>query len=160
MAGKDPKRQRMEYIAIGLLVLVAGFIGISRFKKKDVDDEVFSRKKFNEEWKKVEILVSEIPQGEKGVSYNLDPNMTPFKSPVEDKKKIEATEEDIILPSMTFQGMVWNTKRPQVIINNNVYDVNDVIDMETEGYKVKIEDITKDGVALRYKGRDFLVRPK
>jgi len=33
MADVDLKKQQMEYIGIGLLVLVAFFIGVARFKK-------------------------------------------------------------------------------------------------------------------------------
>ncbi len=165
MAEHDPKKQQMEYMAVGLLVLVALFIGISRFKKKETDNEVFSRSKFNKAWKEVENLQSKRPKEEKGVLYGLDDSITPFQSPIKDKREIEIADEGIVLPSMTFQGMIWNSRRPQAIINNKVYDVGDVIEisagiLKDSGYKVKIGDITKDGVYLRYKGKDFLVRSK
>jgi len=163
VAEHDLKKQQKEYISVGLLVLVALFIGISRFKKKEVDDEVFSRKKFNEKWKEVEILESKSPEEEKGVEYVLDDEKTPFKSPIKDKKKIEVTDGEITLPSMAFQGMVWNSRRPQAIINGKVYDVNDVVEIgggEIDDNKVKIRDITREGISLRYRGKDFIVRPK
>jgi hypothetical protein len=164
MAEKEVKKKQMEYIAISGLVLVALFIGISRFKKGSTDDEVFSRKQFKEKWKEGEILEKTIPQAEKGISYSADSSKTPFKSPLEvETKNIEVVEEDISLPLMAFQGMVWNSVRPQAIINDKVYDVNDIIRVNIgmeEEFPVKIMDITREGMYLRYKGKDFLVRPK
>lgn len=164
MAEQDAKKRTMEYVAVGALVLIAVFIGISRFKKKEADDEVFSRTRFNEEWKEVEILESKLPEEEKGISYMLDGETSPFKSPLTDKKKIQITDVEVSLPSsLSFQGMIWNSKRPQAIINNKVYDVNDIVEIESEeltSEKIKIVDVTREGIYLRYKGKDFLVRPK
>ena len=62
---------------------------------------------------------------------------------------------------MTFQGMVWSSVRPQVIIDNKVYDVGDVIALgEGEAAHVKIIDIDKQGIHLKYMGKGLLVRPK
>lgn len=163
MAERDAKKQLMEYMAVGLLVLVSLFIGINRFRNKDVDDEVFSRKKFNEKWKEVEILEARLPKEEKEIKYALDSEESPFKSPIKDMKKMEIADGDIILPSMTFQGMIWNSARPQAIIDDKVYDKEDIIEIETGeiiSEKIKIMDITRDGIYLRYKGKDFLVKPK
>ncbi|MFC1623867.1 hypothetical protein ACFL28_00900 [Candidatus Omnitrophota bacterium] len=149
----------MEYIVVVALVVVAFFVGISRFKKKEGDDEVFSRKAFNKKWEEVKALEEEVPQEEKDIAYIVDEKKIPFKSPFEYEKKIEiATEIDIALPTLVFQGMVWNSVRPQVIINNKVYDVDDAIEVGLD--KAKIKDITKDGVHLRYKGKDFIVKPR
>ena len=161
MPEKDPKKQQMEYIAVGLVVVVAVFIGLSRFKKKEKDDEVFSKKEFNEKWKEVEILEKKVPEEEKGISYTADAERIPFKSPFEEER-VDVADENITLPAMTFQGMVWNSMRPQVIVDNKVYDIHDSIEIgigDTR-VKVKIKDITKDGIYLEYKRKKFLVRPK
>ncbi|MBU4149330.1 MAG: general secretion pathway protein GspB [Candidatus Omnitrophica bacterium] len=163
MAESDPKKKQMEYIAITGLVVAALFIGISRFKKNDAKDEVFSKERFKEQWKEVEILEKEVPKEEKPVSYDADAEKAPFKSPIEDEKKIDMAAEDVSLPSMQFQGMVWSSTRPQAIIDNKVYDVNDVIYIgsgEEEKFPIKIVEITKEGIYLRYKGKGFLVKPK
>jgi len=161
MPEKDPKKQQMEYIVVGLLVVVAVFIGLAKFKKKGKDDEVFSRKEFNERWEEVEILEENLPEEEKGISYTADAERIPFKSPFEGKE-VELAGEEIILPEMTFQGMVWNSARPQAIIDNKVYDKLDTIEIAAGEamIKVKINDITKDGIYLEYKRKKFLVRPK
>lgn len=165
MAETDPKKKHMEYIAITGLVVVALFIGISRFRKtSEKGGEAFSKEKFEEQWKEIEILEKNLPMEEKAVSYDTDSEKEPFKSPIESKKRDMVTEEDIFLPSMKFQGMIWNSSRPQAIINDKVYDVNDVIynigSGEGEMFPIKITEITKKGIYLRYKGKGFLVRPK
>ena len=63
---------------------------------------------------------------------------------------------------MKFQGMIWKSFRPQAIINNKVYDVNDVVDIDTGegGGEVKVIGIKEDGIHLKYKGKEFIARPK
>jgi len=55
-------------------VAAAIIIGIARFKKGDIDDEVFSRKEFNNKWKEVEILEANIPNKENKISNILASN--------------------------------------------------------------------------------------
>jgi hypothetical protein len=157
MAETELKKQKLEYVAIGALILIALLIGLNRFKKTESDDEVFSRKEFNEKWRDVALLEKEVPEGEEIIIYDVDIERVPFKSPFEDKKTAGEESEKITLPAMTFQGMVWNSKRPQVIIDNKVYDAGDTI-MKEDG--VLVESIEKDGIHLRFKGREFIVRPK
>lgn len=161
MAEANLKKQQMEYIGIGLLVLVAFFIGVSRFKKKDKDDEVFSRKEFNKKWTEVEILEKKVPKEEKKLAYTVYSDRDPFRGPLEKEQDEEVVDASITLPSMTFQGMIWSSRRPQAIIDNSVYDVGDVIIIgsgETAD-EVKIKGIDKKGIHLRYKGVDFLKTP-
>ena len=161
MADVDLKKQQMEYIGIGLLVLVAFFIGVARFKKKGNGDEVFSRKEFNKEWAEVEILEKKVPKEDKKIAYVTYSDRIPFKGPFEGELTTETCGVDVMLPSMTFQGMIWSSERPQVIIDNNVYDIGDVIVIgsgETAD-EIKIKNIDKQGIHLRYKGVEFLKRP-
>lgn len=160
MGESAPKKQHtIEYIAIGALVVAAIIIGIARFKKGDIDDEVFSRKEFNNKWKEVEILEANVPNKENKISYTIEDDDMPFKSPFDEiavENKVQ--EESILLPEMQFQGMVWRSSMPQAVINNKVYDIKDVITV-TEG-EIKVKDIDKDGIHLIYKNKEFIVRPK
>lgn len=155
------KQRPLEYIGIGGLVIVALILGIGRLKKGEKEDEVFSRKEFNKKWEEVEILEAKLPKDEKGITYDAEEARLPFKSPFDEEKK-EEIEENVVLPEMSFQGMIWKSRRPQAIINNKVYDINDIIDIGTEEGKseVKVKDISKDGIHLKYKGKEFIVRPK
>jgi len=161
MAEAAPKKQHtIEYIAIGALVLVALVIGVARFKKGDTNDEVFSRKEFTQKWKEVEILEAGVPKNEKTIAFAPDGEMSPFKSPFDDTEEIKQTDEDVVLPEMQYQGMIWKSTRPQAIINNKVYDIKDVINVDAAEEGIEIRDINKDGIHLVYKKKEFIVRPK
>ncbi len=165
MADGTPKKQHaIEYIAIGALVAAALIVAIMRFKKGDINDEVFSRKEFNEKWKEIEIIEAKAPKNEKEVTaYTIENEKFPFRSPFDEILENKGLEDEgITLPQMQFQGMVWKGSRPQAIINNKVYDVNDVVELNTgeaEG-EVKVKGVNKEGIHLIYKGKEFIVRPK
>ena len=159
MAELAPKKQHtIEYIAIGALVALALIIGIIRFKKGDTDDEVFSRKEFDKKWKEVETLEANVPSKESQITYTAKDEEVPFKSPFDEMAEEKVPGENILLPEMQIQGMIWKGSRPQVIINDEIYDVKDVISV-TEG-KVEVKSIDKDGVHLIYNGIEFIARPK
>lgn len=158
------KQHTIEYIAISALVVVALVIGIVKFKKGDTDDEVFSRKEFNKKWQEVEMLEATAPRIEDEIVYTVENEKLPFKSPFDEteKYKEELVDENVVLPDLLFQGMVWKSSRPQVIISNKIYDIKDVINVSAEAGDggILVKDITKEGVHLIYKKKEFIVRPK
>jgi len=163
MAEATQKKQHtIEYIAMAALVVVALIIGMKRFQKGSTNDEVFSRKEFNKKWEEVVILEAGVPKKEKEIAYTEGEDRIIFKSPIDDAEQSEKTEENIVLPDMKYQGMVWKSSRPQAIINNKVYDIKDVIkvDAETGGGGILVKDIAKDGIHLIYKNKEFIVSPK
>ena len=142
-------------------MLFRSIMGIVRFKKRDIDDEVFSRKEFTNKWKEVEILEAKLPKDEKMMTFVPDREIQPFKSPFDDiEKDREVKEENVVLPEMRYQGIIWKSSRPQAIINNKVYDIKDIINVETSGEGIMVKDIDKEGIHLLYKGKEFIVRPK
>lgn len=159
MAKTNLTKQQKEYAAVILLVIVSLFIGMQKFKKKDVDDEVFSRNEFNEKWKEVEILEKVMPKGIEAISY-VDSERIPFEGPFDKEKEKLEVDESITLPALTFQGMVWNSQRPQAIIDNKVYDIGDSIVLGQDQDEIKVKDIAKNGMILEYKRKEFIVRPK
>jgi len=152
------KQHTMEYAAIGALVALALIIGIVRFRKGDTDDEVFSRKEFDKKWKEVEMLEANVPNKESKIAYTEKDEEFPFKSPFDETMEEKVSGDNILLPAMQIQGMIWKSSRPQAIINNKIYDVNDVI-IVTEG-KVEVKGIDKNGIHLIYNGTEFVARPK
>jgi hypothetical protein len=152
------KQHTIEYIAIGALVALAFTIGIVRFRKGDMDDEVFSRKEFYKKWQEVEILEANVPSKESQIAYTVEDEEFPFKSPFDEIIEEEVSENDILLPAIQIQGMIWKSSRPQAIINNEIYDVKDIISV-AEG-EVEVKSIDKDGIHLIYKGTEFIAKPK
>jgi len=63
----------------------------------------------------------------------------------------QAKIEPVQLPAIEVSGIVWNTKRPQAIINETVVNIGDTID------NIKIVDIHQDGVDVIYKEIMFTI---
>lgn len=56
-------------------------------------------------------------------------------------------------PDLKISGLVWNTSRPQAIVNDRVVDVGDVIE------EAKIVSIRRDGIKIEFKGQNFDLSP-
>ena len=63
-------------------------------------------------------------------------------------------EEELSRLSFVLQGIVWNAKMPQAVINNKVVRQGN----QVEG--AEIVEITKQGVKMRYKEKEFNLRLK
>ncbi len=89
----------------------------------------------------------------------------PFVSQLPKKPKpIETTEkvtpktkirkeipEEIIPPSLTISGLIWDTKKPQAIVNDEVVSIGDSID------QAEILDISPTGISIRFMGKEFKI---
>lgn len=152
------EKKRIEYITIGVLVVVALFIVLSRLGNEDKGYKVSStRGVIDKEWKGLEMFIASIPKKE-GVEYTATKKRIPFEGPLEAGKRPTVVDENIILPRLALQGMIWNSMKPQTVINNKIYGVNDMI--SAGEYKIEIKDITRSGVHLEYRGKEFIVRPR
>ena len=56
-------------------------------------------------------------------------------------------------PTLQVNGIVWNTDRPQAIINSYVVGIGDII------AEARIIDITRRGVSFEYQGKRFIIDP-
>ncbi len=59
--------------------------------------------------------------------------------------------EIITPPALKISGIIWNTKKPQAIINNTVVSIGDTIENS------KIVDIRKEGVDIIYSEKLFTI---
>lgn len=62
-----------------------------------------------------------------------------------DVRRLPAPEEP--LPNMNISGLVWNTDRPQAIINGQIIGMGDIIS------GVKIIDIQKTGITVLFRNK-------
>ncbi len=62
-----------------------------------------------------------------------------------------AQQAPIVLPALTITGLVWNTDRPQAIVNNTIVDIGDTIG------EVVIEKIRREGIDVRYREKNFFI---
>lgn len=78
-----------------------------------------------------------------------------LRDPFEEKKKpVIAAKKDTRETPLNLEGLVWNSVRPQAIINGTVVEVGS----EVGGAKVLAID--RKGVKLRVDDREFYVRVK
>jgi len=63
----------------------------------------------------------------------------------EDLQRLPTPEEP--LPNMNISGLVWNTDRPQAIINGQITSIGDIIS------GVKIIDIQKTGITVLFRNK-------
>lgn len=72
------------------------------------------------------------------------------------KEKTEAAKkvEEVILPMLNIQGLIWNTDTPQAIINGKVVKIGDTVE------EVKIIDIEKAGLTIVYQGKTIFLPRK
>lgn len=62
--------------------------------------------------------------------------------------------EEIIPPPFDIAGVVWDSKRPQAIINSTVVNIGDVVDSWV------VADITAEGVTMTFQNQSVVVEPK
>lgn len=91
------------------------------------------------------------------VIFNAEKFRDPFESYVsekttlQDESKQPVQEEVVEEPKLDVSGIIWGGKTPCAIINNKVLKEGDTLD------DVKINKITKEGVKVLYKRREFLL---
>jgi len=56
-------------------------------------------------------------------------------------------------PNLRISGLIWNSDRPQAIVNGQIVEVGGTID------SWKITDISKKGVEISYNDQTFLIEP-
>ena len=86
------------------------------------------------------------------IEYSVENQKDPFKNYITEEAPIEIggnTEENILPPPLTIQGLIWGVNIPCAIINNKVVRQGDSID------EAKIIEIRREGVDLLYKGKKF-----
>lgn len=94
------------------------------------------------------------------VTYTSDHFRDPFEAVVIEKEPEETksanqqfshSSEEVSLPALTVQGIIWGTASPQAIINDTVVRVGSTIN------GVTIEEITGSEIIVSYKNQKFSV---
>jgi len=71
----------------------------------------------------------------------------------QDKSDNMKAEQRIPLPSFRISGLVWNSDRPQAIMNNQIVSVGDTINNCT------ITHISKEGVEVLFQEKTYTIEP-
>ena len=65
-----------------------------------------------------------------------------------------SVKDEIGAMSFSLQGLVWDSRHSQAIVNGKIVEVG------AELMGAQILEITKDGVRMRFKNQEFILRPK
>ena len=81
-----------------------------------------------------------------------EPTLKPEVKPP--PKQLDIPKPEIPLPTFQVNGLVWNTGRPQAILDSQIINVGDTIKDCT------VIDIDKNGILLNFQDRTFTVQPQ
>lgn len=76
-----------------------------------------------------------------------------IEKPIVPEPVAKEIEKDITPPNLIIKGLVWNSNRPQAIINESVVGVGDTVE------EAKITAITRTGIDILFEGKHFTVSP-
>ena len=110
--------------------------------------------KRQEEEKKQEELKrqEEEKKSQESVSVDIEP-IDPSLQTSEPSEPIEIEVEEIIpLPDVKISGIIWNSDRPQAIINGRIVDIGDSI------LGIQITEIRKTGIDGLFHGRTVTIK--
>ena len=65
----------------------------------------------------------------------------------------EWLQKTIIFPEISVSGLIWNSNRPQAIVNHEVVEAGDVVN------QAKIIEITKKGITIEFDGKTKFFTP-
>ena len=97
------------------------------------------------------IIIAALSSNAQAVEYVGRSLRNPFNNTGAGAANVKSEIEAL---SFALEGLVWNTRRPQAIINGQVVEKGGKIE------NTEILDIQKEGVKMRYKGKDFFLRNK
>jgi|GEM_PF-3892246 len=77
----------------------------------------------------------------------------PIKTEVPDEPPRPVESMGAPPPALSISGLVWNSDRPQAIVNKTIVNINDQI----EGWT--ITNISKEGITIRSETREVMIKP-
>ena len=101
------------------------------------------------------LLAAYIQVDTANAEYTVGDLRDPFKSYLP-KSSFSKTSSTIVkeLSKLNLSGIMWGKDMPLAIINGKVYKIGDAI------LGIKIVEINKHGVLLKYQGESFILKPK
>ena len=146
---------------LGQIDLSAGYTPEDQAQEEKVtEDAPLDKEAFNDELETIKNpFVSQLPKPivEPPVSVKVEPaSRETYTPPVafEPSPQHEPERPPVIPPTLDIQGLVWNTHRPQAIINDQIFEIGDTI------AQAKIIGVEKSGVKIIYQEKEFLLPVK
>lgn len=145
------------YLLIGGLVLWQGYkianqLILSNNMARILTPKRVGLKKIRSDFETASLRPSKISYTGRGFRDPFD-NSRIIKLPSRlEPVRTEEVISELDLSSMKITAMIWDSPRPQTIINGVIYEVGDEI------MGAKIMKIDKEGVHLFFKGKEYLLR--
>jgi hypothetical protein len=82
------------------------------------------------------------------------------------ERRIEYVEPKITgVPQLYISGMIWDSERPQAIVNGNIVEIGDRLFQVPTNNKetipeLKFVDISKEGLAVAYEDKIVIIKPE
>lgn len=153
------ERVQVERIAIVTLVVVAFSVGIRTYRETKGEPKKSTEKvkvsQSNSATSSSPPLATKIQSP--SVIYTGEVFRDPLQSLIgmkEEPVQQPEQEEEVCLPAMSVQGIIWGAESPQAIIDDRVIKKGDLIS------EAEIVDINREGVHLLYKEREFIIKPQ
>jgi len=96
-------------------------------------------------------FIPQLPEKEEKQLPRPKPDKTKQPKRSAPKPQVVDDEPQLAKPKFSISGLVWNTDRPQAIINNQIYDVGDVIQQWT------ITEINKEGIEINFREQSYFI---
>lgn len=145
----------MNKIILTILAALAfNFVGLSYAEDKKADDMIPSPS-----WPLTNPFHVQLPEVKKEEAVKIPTNPDDMDNDFLNRRQrsieqapIQKKEEPI--PKLDLTGLIWNSDRPQAIINGQVVSVGDTVS------EVKITAINKSGVDIEFKGKTLTISPE
>ncbi|MGE0267220.1 MAG: hypothetical protein AB7S78_02010 [Candidatus Omnitrophota bacterium] len=144
-------------LIIRLLILTVALIVIPGTYALSLDEPaVITRNPFTPQLpKKVKIVEEKPKPGSDNSDKNLSDKPKPDNQKIQTQTPVTADLKapELPQPKFTITGILWNSDRPQAIINGQVVDIGDIVQ------EFKIESIDPTGIEVSFKGVKMTVKP-
>ena len=96
-------------------------------------------------------FVAEVKPPEPPPKTEIFPTVKPEIKPKPQTQIVQEVKKPPVVnpPVLSISGLVWNTDRPQAIVNGQIYELGDSVDNAT------IMEINENGIIVMYKGSKF-----
>ena len=126
----------------------------SRFDSLEIRNPFLSQLPKKEEPKPaVPAVADHPPEPADFVPVVMAPVQSVILPPKGERQMVTSPPPEVSLPELAIAGLVWDTDRPQAIVNNEIVNVGDTVS------GVRIIAIKKTGLDVFFNGKDFSVGP-
>ena len=89
----------------------------------------------------------------------VNPDTNPTQSDRFSDSRTQPNSSSVNPPELTVTGLIWDSQRPQAIVNGRVVDVRSTFKLADDQPEIKIISINNVGVEIAFNGRNLILSP-